>query len=149
MNQIPRPPHAGFTLLELALGLLLVGLALSQLLPAARRQIDRLAVVGARGEVAGLFHRVRLEAVAHGGASIHLSVRPPTVEIRAGQDLLARADLEEDYGVTLTLSRNREEAVLGFDPLGLGRVSSQTLVLARGEAETRLVVSSFGRVSKP
>jgi len=149
MKHGPSPSPSGYTLLELTTVLLILGLALFLLLPTARSQIDRLAVVGAREEVTGLFHRARMAAVARGGASIHLTARPPSVEIRTGLELLARTDLAGGYGVTLTLSQDRETAVLGFDALGLGRVSSQTLVLTRGKAEARLVVSSFGRVSKP
>lgn len=153
MNAIlsPRssPGGAGFTLLELMAVLLLSGLVMAHLLPAARRQLDRMAVLGAREEVAGLFQRARAEAVARGGANLILTSEPPSVELRAGEEVLARSSLEEEYGVTLTLSRNRAQAELLFDPLGIGRVASQTLRFSRSGTEVRLVVSSLGRVVRP
>jgi prepilin-type N-terminal cleavage/methylation domain-containing protein len=135
----------GFTLVELVVVLTLLGIAVSFLLPAARRQRDRMAVLGAREEVAGLLHRVRGEAIARGVAELALTTTPPVAEILSADDTLARARLEETYGVTLGLSRNRQEARLVFGPMGLGRVASQTLRFRRGDEEALLVVSSLGR----
>ncbi len=144
-----RPAPGGYTLLELITVMVLLGLVTAGLLPAARNQLDRMAVVGAREEVAGLFHQARSEAIARGGAQIHLTAHPPLVELAAEGEVLARASLREEYRVTLTLSSGRPEAQLNFDALGLGRVASQTLRFSRGRAEVRLVVSSLGRVSRP
>ncbi len=141
-------PRSGFTLLELITVVTLLALTLSELLPAARRSWDRFAVVGAREEVVGLFHRARLEAVARGGASVTLSADPPRVEIWAGGELLDASSLDQEYDVALLLSRERARVEIHFDPLGLGRVASQTLRFARGEAEAVLVVSSFGRMTR-
>jgi len=136
----------GFTLLELVVVLTLLGLSMAGLLPAAKRQLDRLAVLGAREEVAGLLHRTRGEAVARGEAELVLTSVPPRVELIAKTDTLARTKLGESYGVSLGLSRDRSEARLRFGPLGLGLVASQTLRFRRGDAEALLVISSFGRV---
>jgi type II secretory pathway pseudopilin PulG len=144
-----RTRPVGHTILELLTALVLTGLSLSVLLPAARRQVDRMAVLGAREEVAGLFHRARSEAIARGGARVHLVAEPARVELSAGDEVLALAHLHDEYRVTLTLSAGRPEAELTFDALGLGRVASQTLRFTRGGAEARLVVSSLGRVARP
>jgi len=128
--------------------LTLFGLSMAELLPAARRQLDRMAVLGAREEVAGLLHRARGEALARGEAEVVLTSVPPRAELIAGEDTLARTKLEESYGVTLSLSRDRSEARLRFGPLGLGRVASQTLRFRRGDAEVLLVISSFGRAAR-
>ena len=138
----------GFTLLELVVVLTLLGISMAELLPAARRQLDRLAVLGAREEVAGLLHRARGEALARGEVEVVLTAVPPRAELIAEKDTLARAMLEESSGVTLGLSRDRSEARLRFGPLGLGRIASQTLRFRRGEAEVLLVISSFGRVAR-
>ena len=135
----------GFTLVELATALFILGLSLSLLLPAAGRQVEWMAVRGARDEVAGLLHRARGEAVARGGAQLVLSASPPIAKVLAGEETLARATLDESYGVSMTLSRGQQEATLAFGPLGLGLVASQTLRFKRGEAEAVLVVSSLGR----
>lgn len=150
MRNADQPPvlSSGFTLLELVVALFLLGLAVAQLIPAARHQLHRMAVLGAREEVAGLLHRARGEAVARGGAEIILTSAPPLVELIASGDTLERVDLEESYGVSLGLSRDRSQARLVFGPLGLGRVASQTLRFLRGREEARLVVSSLGRVAR-
>jgi type II secretory pathway pseudopilin PulG len=139
---------SGFTLLELAVVLLLVGMGVAELLPAARRQLDRMAVLAAREEIAGLLHQAREEALARGGAELVLRASPPSAALLVEGDTLDGTMLGEDYGVTLSLSRGRGEARLVFGPLGLGRVSSQTLRFQRGGEEVLLVVSSLGRVAR-
>ena len=73
----------GFSLPELVLVMTIIGLALGGALPAASHLRDRLAVVGARESMVGIFHKARLEAVAFGGASIVLRVSPPEAELWA------------------------------------------------------------------
>ena len=107
-----------------------------------------MAVLGAREEVVGLLHRARQAAIARGGAELLLRADPPHADLLAGSDTVGVARLGDRYGVALTLSGGRPEALLAFGPLGLGRVASQTLSFRRGEAETRLVVSSLGRVAR-
>ncbi len=64
---------SGFTLLELITVITLLGLLLGRTIPAGRRLQDRMAVIGAREAVVGLFHRARSEAVARGGATLVLT----------------------------------------------------------------------------
>ncbi len=144
-------PRPGFTLLELATVLTLMGSAVAVSLPAARRQLDRTAVLGAREEVAGLFHRARARAIALGGASLRLTADPPAIELAAGGEILDEAHLRDEYGTALimTLSGQRAEAELRFDALGIGRIASQTIRLSRGDEDAVLVVSSYGRLARP
>ncbi len=142
------PTGNGFSLLEMVVVLTVMGATVGALLPAARRQVDRMAVLSAREEVVGLFHRAREEAIARGTAQLVVHTDPPRVELLSGPDTLARTGLYEVFGVTLGLSRDREEARLAFGALGLGQITSQTLRFGRGEAEASLVVSSLGRVVK-
>jgi len=141
-----HPTRFGFTLVELVFVLTLMGIGVACLLPAARIQRDRLAVLGAREELAGLFHRTRAEAVARGGAILSLLAASSSASIVAEADTLVRSELQAIYGVTMALSGGRGEAGLVFGPLGLGRVASQTIRLRRGTAEARLIVSSLGRI---
>ena len=139
--------RAGFTLLELVAALALLGIGLANLIPVARQQVDRMAVVGARDEVEGLLHLARREAVARGSSDLVLSVEPPRAVLLSGTDTLAEARLgRAARPVRLSLSRGRSEVRLSFGPLGLGRVSSQTIRFERGDALATLVVSSLGRV---
>jgi len=110
--------------------------------------MDRMAVVGARESVVGVFHRARMEAVSRGGARVVLRASTPGVELWSGGALRSVQELGADFAVELTLSRYRGEVEVIFDPLGLGRIASQTLVFSRGRAEARLVVSSYGRVRR-
>ncbi|NNM05830.1 MAG: hypothetical protein HKO65_12140 [Gemmatimonadetes bacterium] len=138
--------NSGFTLVELLILLTLLGLGVGLLIPAARVQRDRFAVLGAREEVAGLLHRARVEAVARGGAALSLVAGSSSVAIVAEEDTVARTELHEGYGVAMALSGNRQEASLFFGPLGLGWVASQTIRFRRGAAEAKLIVSSLGRI---
>ena len=142
----PCPPTRGFTLLELSTVLCLLAIVLAGAFPTLRSWADRIAVVSAREELVGFLHQARGEAVARGGVELFLTSSPPTVTLRHEEEVLAYCDLKHRYRVTLALSRDRDEAVLIFDAMGLGRVASQTLSLSRGEAQARLIVSSLGRV---
>ena len=149
MATIPRDRHpTAFTLLEMAVALTLFGLGIVVLLGAARGQLDRMAVLGGREAVAGLFHRARQTAIARGGAGVILTADPPTASLVVEGDTLATTNLEDAFGVALELSGGRSRARLLFGPLGLGQVASQTLRFRRGGAEARLVVSSLGRVAR-
>jgi prepilin-type N-terminal cleavage/methylation domain-containing protein len=138
----------GFSLPELVLVMTIVGLALGGALPAASHLRDRLAVVGARESMVGIFHRARIEAVAFGGASIVLRVSPPGAELWAGGVLRSSVRLGGDLEVEMTLSSGRERVELLFDALGLGRVASQTIRFSRNGSRSGLVVSSLGRVTR-
>ena len=138
----------GFTLIELVVVLSLLTLAVAGVFPSLIKRLDHLAVVAAREEVVGLFHRARAVAVAKGGATVLLTSEPSTIGLQAGEKVHSFISLENDQAVRLSLSGNRSEAELTFDPLGLGRVASQTLTFSRGSSTTRLVVSSYGRLER-
>ena len=126
----------------------LLGLALGEALPAGKRLLDRMAVLGAREAAIGLFHRVRMKAVAEGGARLVVEISPPAMRIVVGESFVGSEELVFDEGVELALSRNRPAVEFTFDAMGLGRVASQTLRFSRGSAQAELVVSSFGRVTR-
>lgn len=135
----------GHTLLELTVVLALLGAAGAALLPAARRQADRAAVTGAREAVAALVARTRAEAMALGGASLHLRESDAVAWIQAGDSLVTTLGLGDEFGVTLELGGTGDEAELAFDAMGLGRRASRSVRLLRDEAETRLVIAAYGR----
>lgn len=147
-GEVRRVARRGFTLLELVTVVTLVGLALAEALPAARTLMDRMAVVGAREAAMGVFHRARMEAVARGGARMVLVASPAAVELWSDGNLRLGLDLAGEFGIEMTLSAGGEVAEIGFDPLGLGRVASQTLTFTREKARAGLVVSSLGRVTR-
>jgi type II secretory pathway pseudopilin PulG len=137
--------RSGTTLLELAVVLLLIGIAGVNLVPAARAQADRAAVAGAREAAAALVARTRTEAMLLGGATLHARVADRSLWIQSGDSLVAVRRLGDEFGVTLTLGGTATAAELPFDALGLGRRASGTLIFRRGSAEARLVVAAYGR----
>jgi Tfp pilus assembly protein FimT len=140
------PRTCGFTLLELSTLLCLLAIVLAGAFPALSSWADRIAVASAREELMGFFHQARGEAVARGGVDLFFTSNPATVTLRHEEGVLDSCDLKKRYRITLALSRDRAEAALTFDAMGLGRVASQTLSISRGQVEARLVVSSLGRV---
>jgi prepilin-type N-terminal cleavage/methylation domain-containing protein len=138
----------GFTLLELLAVVSLLGLVLSQALPLARAQVDRLAVVGAREKLAGLLHEARASAVTYGGARVRVVRSPPSAELLVGEEVHATVAFGRGRGTRLSLSRDRAEVEIRYDALGLGRVASQTVRFTRGEVGAALVISSYGRIRR-
>jgi prepilin-type N-terminal cleavage/methylation domain-containing protein len=138
----------GFTLLELVAALLLLGMATSMLLPAARRVSDRSAVVGAREAMVGMISRTRGYALAGGGATLTLIASEARARAESGDSVVERIHLGRGFGVEVELSRGRDSVSLSFDALGIGRVASQTVRLRRGECEAALVISAYGRVTR-
>ena len=136
--------RSGFTLPEVVLVLALMGIAGTALLPSARAASDRLAVTAAREAVAALAARARTEAMVHGGAVLRLRAGDGRGWVEAGDRVLEVRRLSEEFGVTVDLGAGGE-AELVFDALGLGRRASRTVVLRRGEAESRLVIAAYGR----
>jgi len=138
----------GHTLLELSILLALMALSAPVLLSAGHRMRDRAAVVSARERVAGLFAEARMAAMSWGGATVHLRTDDGTAWFEAGGAVRRRLALAEDPGVAVVLPRGRTASDLAYDALGIGRVASETLRFRRGDAESVLVVSGYGRVRR-
>ena len=137
--------RSGTTLLELTVVLGLIALAGTVFLPAARRQADRAALVGAREAVAALVAKTRTEAILAGAASLRVRADDGEVAVLTADSLIVGQNLGSQYGVTIELGRRAKVAELHFDGLGLGRVASRTITLRRGQEEVQLVVSAYGR----
>jgi hypothetical protein len=133
---------------ELCTTLLILTVGVSFVAPAARRLQDRMAVVAAREEVAGLVAQARAAAMARGSAAVVLETSPGSATLEAPGEPVRRIPLQEDLGVELTLSGGRPAAELRYNVLGLGQVASETVSFRRGRAEAALVVSGYGRVRR-
>lgn len=126
----------------------LLGVALSVTLPVGRDAVDRWIVRAVRDQALAALHRVRMEARIRGGASLEVDGSTGTLTARAGDTLLwVRRDPAE-AGVAVSLPDGSPHTEIFWDALGLGVVSSRTLVFRRGAAEARLVVSARGRGSR-
>jgi prepilin-type N-terminal cleavage/methylation domain-containing protein len=136
----------GFTLIELTVVLLLMATTLSALLPAARRQRDRMAVVSAREAWISRLARTRREARLAGGATLHVERDRALVWIEVDGEAMDTLDLGDRFGVSVGPSSG--EVLLSFDALGIGRLANRSLVFARGDAQAGVAVSAYGRVRR-
>jgi prepilin-type N-terminal cleavage/methylation domain-containing protein len=138
----------GFTLLEMTVATSVLALTLAVGIPAARRSLDRMAVVGAREGLVGMVVRARSEAIAHGGATLILDPTHTRARIVTQAGTPDSLDLAAGFGVSLETGSTDREARLDFDALGIGRIASHTVRLRRGVAEAAIVVSAYGRVTR-
>jgi prepilin-type N-terminal cleavage/methylation domain-containing protein len=136
----------GITLPELLLTLLILGVAAHLTITPFRRQVDAIVLSAGREEVIALFHRARMEARSEGHASLHFA--------EGGDALLLAPErppfraLLRNRGIDLEIAGSRSEMEVVFGPLGMASVASATLILRRRDAETRLIVSAYGRVRR-
>ena len=145
----PAPNRRGYTLLEIAGALALIGLTLPPLLSLGAELRSRALVSHAVGEASALLARARWEAVSRGGAEVVFSHDPPRgVLFAPSGDTLGRT-ARLPPGLGLALSGGRRSARIRYGPLGLGRVSSLTLRFTHGSQDGRLIVSSLGRARRP
>lgn len=143
----PRRVGGGFTVPELLTVLLLLSLGVAFLVPAARRLVDRMAVVAAREAVVGMIVRARARAVAVGGAELELDPARNRVEVLEAAGGGRSIDLARQFGVELGPA-GAATSRLRFDPLGLGRTASRTLEFRRGRVADTLTISAYGRVRR-
>ncbi len=138
---------SGLTLPELILCLLLVGTATQTFIGPIRLQADALALRGIREEVVALVHRARMEARGHGDAAVVIEEGADPLLLVSGGRPPARVPLAS-RGVRLEVTGARSSLTLRFGPLGVARFGSASVVLTKGGAQARLVVSSYGRIRR-
>ena len=137
----------GYTLLEAVTVLVILATLTAALTPTFRRFGDTAAVIAAREAVVGLISRARVSAVGGGGASVRIGAVPSVARLIVGGVEVDVDRLEHQHGVVVDLG-GREEVVLSFDALGIGRVASATLRFTRGRSERTLVIAAYGRVRR-
>ena len=138
----------GYSLIELTAALLLMAVASAVVIPAGVSHGDRIRVLTARESVVAAIRETRAEAVRTGGASLVLDARDARGRIMVGDSVTRTFRLDADGRVALMLRRGRREAEIDFGGLGLGLFANETLELRAGDARTRLVISSYGRVRR-
>jgi Tfp pilus assembly protein FimT len=143
-----RRTRSGASLLELATALALLAVGLSAALPPAAGLRDRLAVGAVRNEMLALLLRARAEAPARGGARLEIRVGDDEVRLFSGDSMVALHRFRRAQGVGVELGGGRDEADIVYDALGLGRVASRTVVIARGRMRDTIRISSYGRVAR-
>ena len=133
----------GYSLIELTAALLLMAVASAVVIPAGVSHGDRIRVLTARESVVAAIRETRAEAV-----SLVLDARDARGRIMVGDSVTRTFRLDADGRVALMLRRGRREAEIDFGGLGLGLFANETLELRAGDARTRLVISSYGRVRR-
>lgn len=138
----------GFTLLELAIVLVIAGFVLALSVPPARRALDHLAADGAARDLTTLLATARHTAVAQGRRT-RLRVAADSLVIDTlgvvGWGLHRSWSGPSGRGVTMTTSN----PVVVFAPTGLAwGVSNTSIVLSRGSHVETVVVSRVGRVRR-
>lgn len=139
--------RAGFSLLEVALVLLIAALLAAISVPTLSRGRDALAVHAARTELASAFAVARFTAIRSGGAALVIDAAAGDVwiETAGGVRLQPGYPLAARYGVTLRTDRPTP-AVLRYDALGIGRIANASIHVERRRASATLTISSYGRV---
>jgi type II secretory pathway pseudopilin PulG len=146
--------HPGHTLAELLVVAAVTAVFLGLAAPGADRWRDAAAARAARDELAAALAATRLTAVARGGASLWVDPATTSFWTTAGDRPDASperpdgaVDLGERYGVELRLG-GTSAVEIHYDPFGLGRVASRTILVRRGGARAGLTVSAYGRVRR-
>lgn len=142
-----RPVPSGFTLLELLLVFVLLGVLLLIAAGEGARGYDALAVHLSREQAISLVADARMAARTHGGATLVLDEEGPIALHSPSGETLRQWD-PRDRGVDVFPRARRTPLELHFGPTGLGRATSLTLEFRRGRSERLLVLSSYGRVRR-
>jgi prepilin-type N-terminal cleavage/methylation domain-containing protein len=136
--------RVGFTLLELLVVLLVMGVLLGLALPRVSALRDRSAVRSAMSELGASFSTARGAAIAQrASVAVVLDTAAGAVEVRSSGQRLLRRPLRSIYGVLL--ASNRDSAVYDSRGLGYG-VTNLTVVVRRGGVVDTLTMSRLGRV---
>jgi len=119
---------------------LLLGLAIPHLGAAA----NRAAVRSAATDLASTFAAARQHAIHRRGAvAVEIDTATGLVNVRSGDESLARRDLRAMYSVRVAATRDS----MAYDARGLGiGAANLSVVLRRGGAVETLFVSRLGRV---
>jgi len=155
--RLPDRAGSGYSLIELIVALLLLGLLSSFALPSFKRSLDRWRVRAALNQVTGEIYRARLHAIESGRSSL-LILHPGT----EGCVSRARTALEgggaigggvgSSSGVVMDLPglclRHSGDSILVFNSRGILRPPARSVWVSYGGAADSILVSIAGRVRR-
>lgn len=138
----------GFTLLELAIVLVIAGFVLALSVRPARRALDHIAADGAARDVTTLLAVARQTAVAQGRrARLRVAAESLTIDTLGGTSWGPHRSWPgpAERGVALAASN----PTVAFAPTGLAwGVSNTSITLTRGSHVETVIVSRVGRVRR-
>ena len=135
--------RTGFTLVELVLVMIIMGLATLMGIRQFQLLMDRLATRDAVRAASSVIARARDESLAlHTAVSVRIDTVASSLELRSRDGPIATVPLRNTHGVSLSTTRDS----ITFDVRGLGYgAANLTLVARRGRSADTLVVSRLGR----
>ena len=134
----------GYTVLELLVAMMIAGILLGIAIPRAQRQLDRITVQSARGDVRATLTYARTLALA-GQTQVVVSFDAPggTIVVRRGGGNALSRGVAHAHGVELRSSRDS----LIYDAHGIGRgAANLSVILKKRAAAETVFVSRLGRV---
>jgi prepilin-type N-terminal cleavage/methylation domain-containing protein len=135
--------RTGFTLIEILLVCIVVGVLTSIATPRIRATLDSFAVEGAARDVANTFALARLAALRHRGADVRLDTL--TVSLRAGGRVIHSRDIARTHGVRMRVTT----ALVRYAATGMATgLSNGSVILSRGSVVDTVVISRLGRVRR-
>ncbi len=144
----------GFTLVEMAAALVILGILAALIGPRVNGWSDRIAVARAMEDIRGIYIKARAIAL-YRSVRVRIELSPDSLSIVAENgSIFAETDTDStvvrmtgpnSHGVTLEATRN----VIRFYPSGVGLGGSNTkIVLRRGAVAESLTVSRLGRLKR-
>jgi prepilin-type N-terminal cleavage/methylation domain-containing protein len=135
--------RAAFTLIEVLMVCVIVGVLAAIASPRVRASLDSMAVEAASRDIVNALAAGRLAALRHGGAEVRLDSLSATVRA-AGRTLIAH-EIVRIHGVRMRAT----PAVVRYAATGLATgLSNGSVVLSRGARVDTVVISRLGRVRR-
>lgn len=136
--------RVGFTLIELAITVSIVGLLTGIAISRAGTFIDSIEVRGATTEAESMFSHARHIAIAHATqTTLDIDPQKRTLSIRGSAGVLSSRDIGAAHGVGIDANRTS----ITYSPIGIGYGAANfTMILSRGRAADTIYVSRLGRV---
>ena len=147
-----RPAMAqqrGSSLIEIAVVLGVIGIALGIAVPGFRHALDAYGAAAGRDTIIALAARARSLAIAHGGADLIIDADSGLARIETRDTAPEVFALGDRFGVRLTIENSsRPTVIVRYDGIGLGRLANLRLLVERGDAQARVVFSMYGRARR-
>ena len=136
--------RSAFSLLELLLVLVIIGIVTVIAMPQTRHLLDTMAVRGAASDATVMLQLARHTAMTRGERiSVDIDSAPARLTLRAGSDTLRKRNEQVIHGVRFRVTRSP----VVYTQLGMGfGVSNLTLYVTRGAAAETVTVSRLGRI---
>lgn len=135
--------HAGTTLVEVCVVLLVTAALYAIALPRLRGASDRAAARSARQETSSLFSLARRAAISRRAmVAVVIDTAVGSITVRAGDVVISMRGIKPQYGVRISATRDS----MSYDARGFGYGAANLSVIAqRGSAAETLFVSRLGR----